>query len=365
MITIRHLGLSCALACALAACAGETGDRPPRRPPTKTGTTTTTSPTPAPTSAPPATGPVELRGASATVPWRVVIAVDDAAARLRATTLTPAVQAIVLEVERQLDPARPHGELGRFNRTSSRRPQPISGAALAVVEAGLALGQQTGGAFDVTAGPLRAAWRDDEAPPDETTLETARARTGLQRVRPVNGMLKKDVVDLELDTGALIDSVAVDGIAAALRERGFASFLVEVGAAALVVGRDAGGPWSVTLPVAPPGPPPADAAPAPQPVAMPVALPVDVAAGTSRAVALAVAPPAPGTVDPRSGRPVAHDVERCVVVGEDVVVVDGLAEACLVLGADGLPRTLRAFPGVEARWQRRDGSSSTTPGFPR
>jgi thiamine biosynthesis lipoprotein len=295
-----------------------------------------------------ATGPVALRGASARVAWRVTVAVDNAAAQVQATTLTPVVQAIVVETERQLDPARADGDLGRFNKTTSRRPQPVSGPALAVVEAGLALGRQTSGAFDITAGPLRAAWSDLASPPDGATLQIARARTGLQRVLPEKGMLKKDVVDLEIDASAIIDSVAVDGIAAALRERGFSAFAIEVGGAALAVGRGADGPWSVGLPVG----------------AAPPVMPLDSASGGGRAMALAVAPPPPGTIDPRSGRPVAHDLERCVVIGEDVVVVDGLAEACLVLGSDGLLQTLRAFPGVEAGWLRRDGSSASTPGFP-
>lgn len=354
MFSARHPGLVCALSLTLAACGKAPADRPARRPPTTTkaattkAATTATAPRPSSTVATVATGPVALRGASARVAWRVTVAVDNAAAQVQATTLTPVVQAIVVETERQLDPARADGDLGRFNKTTSRRPQPVSGPALAVVEAGLALGRQTSGAFDITAGPLRAAWSDLASPPDGATLQIARARTGLQRVLPEKGMLKKDVVDLEIDASAIIDSVAVDGIAAALRERGFSAFAIEVGGAALAVGRGADGPWSVGLPVG----------------AAPPVMPLDSASGGGRAMALAVAPPPPGTIDPRSGRPVAHDLERCVVIGEDVVVVDGLAEACLVLGSDGLLQTLRAFPGVEAGWLRRDGSSASTPGFP-
>jgi thiamine biosynthesis lipoprotein len=349
MFNLRRLGLSLALLPTLTACPGEAPGRPARtRQPANAPTTTTTAATPASAAA---TGPVELRGATSAHPWHVSIVVDDQAARTRALTLAPALQAIVAEVERQLAPGRVDGELGRFNRARSRQPMPVTGPALAVVEAALALGVRTDGAFDITAGPVRAAWADVAAPPDKNTLESARGRTGLQRVRPVKGMLKKDTVDLEVDASPLVDSVAVDGIAAALRERGFNAFVIEVGGAAAIVGRAPDGPRSVSLPVG-----------AEKPLAV-IAAPVD--APSTRAVAAATAPGPPGTIDPRSARPVTHDLTACVVVGEDVVVVDGLAEACLVLGPEALPKVLRAFPGVEASWQRADGSSSSTPGFPR
>lgn len=351
MFVLRRLSLSLALLAALVACPGEAPGRParPGQPTSASATTTTT--TPATSSPTTATGPVELHGATTAHPWHVSIVVDDQAARTRALTLAPALQAVVAEVERQLAPARVDGELGRFNRARSRQPMPVSGPALAVVEAALALGERTDGAFDVTAGPLRAAWADVAAPPDKNALESARGRTGLQRVRPVKGMLVKDTVDLELDASPLVDSVAVDGIAAALRERGFSAFVIEVGSAAAIVGRAAEGPRSVSLPAG-----------SEKPLAV-VAGPVD--ATSTRAIAIATAPGPPGTIDPRSARPVTHDLTACVVVGEDVVVVDGLAEACLVLGPDVLPKVVRAFPGVEASWRRADGSSSSTPGFPR
>lgn len=314
---------------------------PPRRP--EAGAV---APAPSP---PPATGTVELRGGTATLPWRVTLEVTDQAARARALALAPILDAVVVEVTRQLDPSRADGELGRFNRLPTRRPQPLSGPALAVVATCLELGARTGGAFDVTAGPLRDLWSATDAPPDADAIETARARTGLKRLQVTKGMLRKDVVDLEVDAGAVIDSVAARGIVDALRERSFEAFRVEVGGAAVVGGGASDArPWAVTLS------PDVDA---------PVV--ARLAAGSGlRAIARATAPSSPGTIDPRRARPVEHDVEACVAVGDDVVVVDAVANACLVVGADDLEATLRAFPGVEVWWRRRGGGTGATPGFP-
>lgn len=337
---LRTLALSAMLPTLGACPAAPPTPSPPRRP-----AATAVAPAPPP---PPATGPVELRGGTAPLPWRVTIEVTDQAARARALTLAPILDAIVVEVTRQLDPTRADGELGRFNRLPTRRPQPVSGPALAVVATCLELGGRTDGAFDVTAGPLQALWSATDAPPDATAIETARARTGLKRLQVTKGMLRKDVVDLEVDAGAVIDSVAARGIVDALRERSFEAFRVEVGDAAVVGGASAAGPWAVTL--------------SPDVEAPVVAR---LAAGSGLlAIARATAPSSPGTIDPRRARPVEHDVEACVVVGDDVVVVDAIANACLVVGADGLKATLRAFPGVEAWWRRRGGATDSTPGFP-
>jgi FAD:protein FMN transferase len=346
---VRHLQRVGALPALLLALAGLTAcpAGPAEQKPARARPTPVATPTPPPPP-PPATGPVALRGGTETLPWRVTIEVADATARARALVLEPTLQAIVVEVGRQLDPIRSDGELARFNRTPSRRPQPISGPALVVVQTCLELGARTDGAFDITAGPLRALWRDTTSPPDATALEIARARTGLKRVQVGKGMLKKDVVDLEVDASAVIDSVAADAIVAALQERSFESFHVEVGGVAVVVG--AGRAVSI---------------PGGEGASLTLAAPTGTTTGTTMAVAVATAPSPPGPIDPRQARPVTHDLERCVVVGPDVIVADGLAEACLVVGPDGMAKTLRAFPGIEAQWQRRGGERGATPGFPR
>ncbi|PYV29414.1 MAG: hypothetical protein DMG09_30070, partial [Acidobacteria bacterium] len=54
----------------------------------------------------------------------------------------------------------PESELMRLCREASRRPVPVSGDLLSVLDRSLGVSRITDGAFDVTVGPLVALWRE-------------------------------------------------------------------------------------------------------------------------------------------------------------------------------------------------------------
>ena len=67
---------------------------------------------------------------------------------------------LVMRLERYLSLFRPESELSRFNALPGGTWMPVSEDTFALFCASVHYGRITDGAFDVTAGPLTALWRD-------------------------------------------------------------------------------------------------------------------------------------------------------------------------------------------------------------
>ena len=81
---------------------------------------------------------------------------------------------------------RADSEVSRFNRHKSREPLPVSEASYAVLAAAQEISAATGGAFDITVGPLVDAWgfgpAEAAAPPSEETVRKLAESTGWQKL---------------------------------------------------------------------------------------------------------------------------------------------------------------------------------------
>ena len=153
-----------------------------------------------------------------------------------AVDLQAAVQRRLDEIEGRMSHYRVDSELSRFNRARTTGPWPLSRETLGVVEEALAVGRASGGAFDVTVGPLVEAWGfgpDGRAPaiPDEAALTALRARVGvdLLEVDLAAGTLRKRREDVVVDLSAIAKGYAVDAVATLLADLGFGDYLVEIG----------------------------------------------------------------------------------------------------------------------------------------
>jgi FAD:protein FMN transferase len=88
------------------------------------------------------------------------------------------------------------------------------------------------GLCDVSCGPLLELWRRAGRAgtfPDSATVDTVRARCGLDKVLLAPGRLRTDRARMSFDFGGLIKGVLVDRVLAGLRARGARSSLVQVG----------------------------------------------------------------------------------------------------------------------------------------
>jgi len=129
----------------------------------------------------------------------------------------------------------PESELRRLCRDSGEgRPVRVSDELWQVLNQAQALSEHSGGAFDVTIGPVVRLWRRarrrHEMPPPEQ-LAAARRLVGhrLVRLDPVHRAVELAKPDMRLDLGGIAKGYAVDEALAVLRNRGITRALVDAG----------------------------------------------------------------------------------------------------------------------------------------
>jgi thiamine biosynthesis lipoprotein len=177
--------------------------------------------------------------------------------RLSSTARQAMTDAIVGQLERVdtlMSTWRDDSELMRFNSTQSLEPFRVAKETAEVVSVALRVSALSGGALDITVGPLVEAWGfgrgTPPAPPDPATLIALRERVGWERLTLDSSApaLRKGIPTLELDLSAVAKGYAVDSIAAAVQEQGYQSFLVEVGGELRAEGQHLdGASWRVAI----------------------------------------------------------------------------------------------------------------------
>ncbi len=156
-----------------------------------------------------------------------------------APSVRAAIEAELDAVDRSMSNWRGDSELSRLNASESTDPRPVSEPLALVLAAALRVHEESGGAFDVTVGPLLRLYGfgpggdPRSAGPDPDALEAARARVGsdlLALERPDGQVaLRRQVPAVELDLSGIAKGYAVDRVSAVLKELGLAEHLVEVG----------------------------------------------------------------------------------------------------------------------------------------
>ena len=141
---------------------------------------------------------------------------------------------LVDQLENQLSVFREESEVSRLNRHASDGPISVEGQLFELLEMSVELFRQTGGAFDVTAGPLSRVWGFVEragAVPDKAKPRGARERVGsdalrLDRHSSTVQFLKPGV---EINLGSIGKGYALDRCAALLVSAGIGDFLLHGG----------------------------------------------------------------------------------------------------------------------------------------
>ena len=156
-----------------------------------------------------------------------------------APSVRAAIEAELDAVDRSMSNWRDDSELSRLNASDSPDPLPISDPLALVLEAALGVHEESGGAFDITVGPLLRLFGfgpggdPGSAAPDPADVQAARVRTGshLLSLERSNGpaTVQRQIPDVDLDLSGIAKGYAVDRVAAVLTERGLTEHLVEVG----------------------------------------------------------------------------------------------------------------------------------------
>lgn len=286
---------------------------------------------------------------------------------LSANELQAGVDALLEDINNAMSTWRQESELSRLNQTRHTGWLPLSPALHQVLTAAAVVSGQTGGAFDVTVGPVVNLWGFGPqarvpVPPPADALAEARARVGYHQLNLVDRppRVRKTRPDLYIDLSAIAKGYAVDRVAAWLADQGHTDFMVEIGGEIVVRGHgEAGRPWQIG-----------------------VAWPVQNSPAVERVLSLSDRALATSgdyqryfefegkrythEIDPVTGRTIEHALAAVTVLHASCMYADAYATGLLVLGPTRGPALARDL-GLTALFLIADGASFravTTGEFP-
>jgi thiamine biosynthesis lipoprotein len=140
----------------------------------------------------------------------------------------------IAELDATLSDYRPESELSRLTRGTVARPVPVSPDLFRVLDAAQRLAARTGGAFDITVGPLSQLWRRARRQnelPSSADLAAARAvsRYTLLTLDAKAQTASVARAGMRLDAGGIAKGFAADEALAAMRGLGVNQALVAIG----------------------------------------------------------------------------------------------------------------------------------------
>jgi thiamine biosynthesis lipoprotein len=283
----------------------------------------------------------------------------------------------IAELDKKLSDYDPASELSRLSDTTALPPgspfgQPLPKATPVPLTADLwkvlafsnDLSQKSGGAFDVTAGPLTKLWRrarrQQELPAPERRAE-ARAATGFKHLMldPERRTAELLVGQMRLDLGGIAKGFAADEALAALRRQGISRALVRA-SGDVVVGDPPPGEKGWPVGIAPLDP---DESPT---TIVRLANRAISTSGDSRQHLIVEGRRYSHVIDPRTGQGVGGRSSTTVIARRGIEA-DSLATAISVLGIEPGLKLLAQYPDTEAYLVFEDEAgqqqTTSTPGF--
>ncbi|MEW6412721.1 MAG: FAD:protein FMN transferase [Candidatus Zixiibacteriota bacterium] len=298
--------------------------------------------------------PAELSGQTMGTEYHVKIVTDSTLPESEIQILSAAIDTMLAEINRQMSVYDENSEISAFNKFNDTDWFPVSIATSRVVAHSISVSELTSGAFDITVGPLVNLWGFGPSPdsgqiPGDEQIENALDNVGYYRlaVRSSPPAVKKEFVGAQSDLGGVAKGYGVDQIAGIIRGRGYANYLVEIGGEVCASGVNQNGvPWQVG--VQKPG--------------------TDF--GTVATVSLNnICMATSGDyqnyfekdgvryshlIDPRTGRPITHNLASVTVIDQTCIRADALATGLNVLGPEAGWELANEL-GLAAQFVTREG----------
>ncbi len=151
------------------------------------------------------------------------------------------------EVVALADRYRPNSEVSKL--IASGGPMRVSPEVYDLLKTAKDMAERTGGAFDITCGPLLIMWKQcgrAKRLPTKEELKRALAPVGSDGIVLADGTAKLAKPGMKIDLGGVAKGYAVDAAIAALRRAGITSALVNAGGDMAMIGPRPGKPnWSI------------------------------------------------------------------------------------------------------------------------
>ncbi|TLM78617.1 FAD:protein FMN transferase [Microbulbifer harenosus] len=259
------------------------------------------------------------------------ITVTDVPRTVIRAELQSAIDAELAAVNQEMSTYIPDSELMRFNDAPVGAAVEVSAHLADVIARSLDIYRRSGGAFDVTVGPLVNLWGfgplpEPEKIPADSDIEALKQVIGSDALL-LDGRHLSKTRPVKVDLSAIAKGHGVDRVADLLEARGIANYLVEVGGELRTAGvNPRGAVWRVGI----------ERPSAGQVVQEPIQVTGKgiATSGDYRNYYERDGKRYAHTIDPRTGRPVEHRLASVTVIADTCAEADGFATALNVMGAE-------------------------------
>ncbi len=277
----------------------------------------------------------ELSGAAQGTTYHIKIVLDSQQ-QVKPEELHKAVEETFAEIDIKLSNYREDSEISKLNRQKTSDWLPISKEIAELLSISKAVNANSKGCLDLTIKPLFDLWgfsKHEMKVPDQPSIDRVLAHVGMDKIELDQEhlrLLKKDA-ELGIDLSAIAQGYTVGAIANLLEANGIQNYMVEVGGEMKVKGRKANGDeWRIAIEK-------------PTPFTREVQKIISIHQENGEAVMTS------GTyrnffeedgkvyshiLNPKTGRPVDHNLLSVTVLHDDPTWADAWDTALLCLGED-------------------------------
>ena len=250
------------------------------------------------------------------------------------TKMKKGIEECLEAVNRQMSVFNSNSELSKFNRYRDTDWFGVSIDTVKVIEQSIAISEKSNGAFDITVGPLVNLWgfgpgiRARIVPEDEK-IKGVLKNTGYKNisVKFSPPSVKKNIAGIECNLSAIAKGYGVDQIAEYLDKEKIGNYLIEIGGEIRVKGTNRQNKvWRIGIATPEHG------------------------FGIQKVISLRDMSMATSgdyrnffekngirfshTIDPRTGKPIGHNLVSVTVIYDSCTVADAMATAINVMGPD-------------------------------
>ncbi len=157
---------------------------------------------------------------------------------------------LVAALEEKISEWKPSSDISAVNAAAGGEPMKVSAETRELLGAMVEWARKTGGAFDVTGGPLFRRWeraRKEKNLPSREEVDALRALVGWEKIELGSGAARLAKPGMAIGTGAIGKGWAADKVGAMLESRGFPDYIIDAGGDLRIGGSRGGEPWTVAV----------------------------------------------------------------------------------------------------------------------
>ena len=241
---------------------------------------------------------------------------------------------VLSDVNQQMSTYIPNSELSLFNALPGGSQLEVSQPLASLVEQALDLSERSGGAFDITVGPLVNLWgfgpqgRIEKAPSDDE-IKALKDRIGYHNIEVLDSPTRlRKTGQQYVDLSAIAKGYGVDQLASVLEAQGITDYLVEIGGELRARGlKPDGTAWRIAIE-------------SPNTIERSVGRIINVkdtaiaTSGDYRNFFEEGGVRFSHTLNPETGRPITHRLASVTVLSPTCAQADALATTLMVMGED-------------------------------